>query len=198
MNDLSIEEEIAQQNPKCGWTIKEKATMLIEAEETGFNDFSKIAQKYGTTQKQLLAWKKQLELGVDNILPVAEYRNGLSKLVSYEKKFIKPVMDKLLAELKSDKLTGYNASCSLNNFVSSVQKFEHLRFELLDRIAASEGLEEDRHVHDTAEAINRRRDMQRFYETCLVEMEKERIEKEQQAKVDADVDTKSQRLLING
>ena len=105
MNDLSIEEEITLHDPRCGWTAKEKATMLLEAAETD-SDVHKIAHKYGTTGKQIRKWQKQLELGVDNILPVAEYRNGLSKLVSYEKKFIKPVMDKLLAELKSNKLTG--------------------------------------------------------------------------------------------
>ncbi len=137
------------------WTIKEKATMLIEAEESK-SDVYAVAKKYDIDIALLQDWRSQLaNISENEIVPASEYRTGLAKVAAFELKCVNPLVTKILSELGTDKATGYNAACTLNNLVSSVCKLEDLRFQLIDRLKACGGLIEKQKEYTEQDEMER-------------------------------------------
>jgi transcriptional regulator with XRE-family HTH domain len=140
-----------------------KAKTKREELENQLDYIDKVFALIINPQLDKLAKKLNKEIELPNLIPPQDPVT----LASVAKEVTKGV---------AEAFTSYDAE-RLGNLMDRLQKSKIEIIESLEIIYAAEDSHKIK-VVDSAAALNRRRDQQRFYESCLIEMEQKRLAKE--------------------
>jgi transposase-like protein len=162
------------------WSFDSKLAMLAEAQQFSF---AAVAAKYGIQASQLYRWRVEFEgkplFRGGNSRPCSDatddpnsvFEDHLAQVQELEA-LRAATVDKLCSELKEKKISGYNASCALQNVITGTARIIALKDAVTEKLQSIPEVEPERELEEWE---NPPLEVRREAEKMLVELIKKEL-----------------------
>ncbi len=134
-NSQSQTDETLQSKRRRYWSPEEKHAILQEAE---YSSVSAASKKFNVSTSLLFGWRLKQKTDLSNNRAVDgmnldnNCQNALKTLQELEQIEMR-VVEKLVYELRENRISAYNAACALANLVNANSKLQALKFDVVER-----------------------------------------------------------------